>query len=106
MVRGTDNNLRAFGKFATTIVALTALATSLVLAQGATATMSGVVHDGTGRVIPGVTVTIMHTETGLTRTVQTSENGAHKQPSLHEGAYEVTAEAQGFKKQVRNEINL
>src|SRR5438093_7440138 len=106
MVRGTDNSLRAFGKFATTIVALTALATFLIFAQGATATMSGVVHDGTGGVIPGVTVTIKHTETGLTRTVQTSENGAYRMPSLPVGAYEVTAEAAGFKKQVRSGINL
>ena len=73
MVRGTDNSLRAFGKFATTILALTALATSLIFAQGATATMSGVVHDSTGGVIPGVTVTIKHTETGSTES--TPENG-------------------------------
>src|SRR2546425_3638241 len=106
MVRGTDNNLRAFGKFATTIVALTALATSLVFAQGATATMSGVVHDSTGGVIPGVTVTIKHTETGLIRTAQTAEDGGYRMPSLPVGAYEVTAEAAGFKKQVRSGINL
>ncbi len=106
MVRGTDNNLRAFGKFATTIVALTALATSLIFAQGATATMSGVVHDGTGGVIPGVTVTIKHTETGLTRTVQTAEDGGYRMPSLPVGAYEVTAEAAGFKRQVRSGVNL
>jgi len=106
MVRGTDNSLRAFGKFATTIVALTALATSLVFAQAATATMSGVVHDGTGGVIPGVTVTIKHTETGLTRTVQTAEDGGYRMPSLPVGAYEVTAEAAGFKRQVRSGVNL
>jgi len=106
MVRGTGSRLHAFRRVATAIVALIALATSLVLAQGATATMSGVVHDGTGGVIPGVTVTIKHTETGLTRTVQTSENGAYRMPSLPVGAYEVTAEAAGFKKQVRSGINL
>jgi len=106
MVRRTDNSLRAFGKFATTIVALTASATSLVFAQGATATMSGVVHDGTGGVIPGVTVTIKHTETGLTRTVQTAEDGGYRMPSLPVGAYEVTAEAAGFKRQVRSGVNL
>ncbi len=61
MVRGTGSRLHAFRRVATAIVALIALATSLVLAQGATATMSGVVHDGTGGVIPGVTVTIKHT---------------------------------------------
>src|SRR5437016_998221 len=105
MVRGTDS-LHAFERFATTIGALTALATSLVFAQGATATMSGVVHDSTGGVIPGVTVTIKHTETGLTRTVQTAEDGGYRMPSLPVGAYEVTAEAAGFKRQVRSGVNL
>src|SRR5436309_12939821 len=106
MVRGTGSRLHAFRRVATAIVALIALATSLVLAQGATATMSGVVHDGTGGVIPGVTVTIKHTETGLTRTVQTVEDGGYRMPSLPVGAYEVTAEAAGFKRQVRSGVNL
>ena len=106
MVRGTGSRLHAFRRVATAIVALIALATSLVLAQGATATMSGVVHDGTGGVIPGVTVTIKHTETGLTRTVQTAEDGGYRMPSLPVGAYEVTAEAAGFKRQVRSGVNL
>src|SRR5437667_10806092 len=78
MVRGTDDNPRAFGKFATTIVALTALATSLVFAQGATATMSGVVHDGTGAVIPAVTGTIKHTEAGVTRSARTARDGGER----------------------------
>src|SRR5881396_1692900 len=106
MVRGTGSRLHAFRRVATAIVALIALATSLVLAQGATATMSGVVHDGTGGVIPGVTVTIKHTETGLTRTVQTVEDGGYRMPSLPVGAYEVTTEAAGFKRQVRSGVNL
>src|SRR5438093_7074139 len=106
MVRGTGSRLHAFRRVATAIVALIALATSLVLAQGAAATMSGVVHDGTGGVIPSVTVTIKHTETGLTRTVVTTENGAYRTPSLPVGAYEVMAEAAGFKKEVRSGINL
>src|SRR5438093_12512883 len=105
MVRGTGSRLHAFRRVATAIVALIALATSLVLAQGATATMSGVVHDGTGGVIPGVTVTIKHTETGLTRTVQTAEDGGDRMPSLPVGAYEVTAEAAGGRGRVRRGLN-
>src|SRR5206468_7643687 len=99
MVRGTGSRLHAFRRVATAIVALIALATSLVLAQGATATMSGVVHDVTGGVIPGVTVTIKHTETGLTRTIQTAENGGYRMPSLPVGAYEVAAAKLVFKHQ-------
>src|SRR5205809_6315473 len=104
MVRGTDNNLRAFGKFATTIVALTALATSLVFAQGATATMSGVVHDGTGGVIRGGTVTIKYTETGLPRTVETAEDGGKRVPALRGGACGHAEEAAGYERQVRRGV--
>jgi len=83
-----------------------ALSSSLVFAQISTATMSGVVRDGTGGVIPGVIVTIKHTESGLTRTVNTTENGGYRMPSLPVGPYEVTGEKLGFKQQVRRGINL
>src|SRR5439155_766020 len=106
MVRGTGVSLYAFGRLATAIVAWIALGTCLVFAQISTATMSGVVRDGTGGVIPGVTVTIKHTDTGLTRTVNTTENGGYRMPSLPVGAYEVTAEKLGFKQQVRRGVNL
>src|SRR2546422_7098754 len=53
MVRGTGISLYAFGRLATAIVAWIALGTCLVFAQISTATMSGVVRDGTGGVIPG-----------------------------------------------------
>src|SRR5436309_10646515 len=106
MVRGTAISLHTFGRLAIAFVALIALGTSPVFAQISTATMSGVVRDGTGGLIPGVTVTIKHTETGLTRTLTTAESGGYRMPSLPVGAYEVSAEAPGFRKQVRSGINL
>src|SRR5262245_23062091 len=79
----------------------------LIFAQGvATATISGVVRDGTGGVIPGATVAIKHIETGLNRTVNTSENGSYRMPALPVGQYELTAEKPGFKQQVRRGVNL
>src|SRR5262245_10111159 len=72
----------------------------LTFAQGvATATMSGVVRDGTGGVVPGATVTMKQTETGLTRMVATTEDGSYRMPALPVGPYEVTAEKLGFKQQ-------
>ena len=66
----------------------------------------GVVRDTTGAVLPGVMVTAKHTESGLTRTVNTNENGDYRMPSLPVGAYEVIAELSGFKQQVRRGISL
>src|SRR5579885_3674098 len=71
-----------------------------------TASMSGTVKDSTGAVIPDATVTVKHTETGLTRTAQTDANGSFSIPSIPVGQYEVTFEKPGFKTQVRQGINL
>src|SRR5213594_2084642 len=93
-------------KFGTAIVAMIALGTCLVFAQGSTGTISGVVRDISGAVIPGVMVTAKHTESGLTRTALTNETGAYSVQLLPVGAYEITAELAGFKQQVRRGINL
>src|SRR3989442_8739465 len=83
-----------------------ALASGLVFGQEFSATMSGVVHDANGGLVPGVTVTAKHTESGLTRTVITNETGSYRMPALPVGAYEVTAELSGFKQQVRRGVTL
>ena len=99
---------RGFPKPATLIgiFGVIALASGLVSGQSFSAVISGVVRDATGAVLPGVSVTAKHTESGLTRTVNTSETGDYRMPSLPVGAYEVTAELSGFKQQVRRGINL
>src|SRR5215813_9973776 len=89
-----------FTRLATTligIVGVIALAGGLVFGQNFSAAISGFVRDSTGAVIPGTTVTAKHTETGLTRTVQSSEEGGYTMPALPVGGYEVTAEKPGFK---------
>jgi hypothetical protein len=88
------------------IIGLLVLGSGLVLSQGSSAAIVGVVRDATGGVVPGTTVTAKHIESGLTRTVDTEENGSYRMPSLPVGPYEVTAEKLGFKQQVRRGINL
>ncbi|MBI4458582.1 MAG: carboxypeptidase regulatory-like domain-containing protein, partial [Acidobacteria bacterium] len=53
------------------IVVCALLAGGISLAQVTTGTISGTVSDSTGAVIPGATVTIRNTETGISRTVPT-----------------------------------
>ena len=72
-----------FTKLATTllgILGVIALASGLVFGQSFSAVISGVVRDATGAVLPGVSVTAKHTESGLTRTVNTSETGGYRMP--------------------------
>src|SRR5262245_32190848 len=99
-------NLRALVGLGIGIIAVIAVSSCPSFAQGATAAISGVVHDATGGVIPGATVIAKHTESGLTRTVQTNETGDYKMPSLPVGPYEVTVNKEGFRQQARRGITL
>src|SRR5207249_10842890 len=60
----------------------------------------------TGALVPGVTINVKHVDSGLTRTVVSSEQGGYVAPLLPVGPYEVTALMPGFKQQVRSGINL
>src|SRR5262245_20321055 len=88
------------------IIGLVGWGATPAFAQNFSAAISGLVRDTSGAVIPGVTVTAKHTESGLTRTVLTNENGDYRMPSLPVGAYEVMAEIPGFKPLVRSGIEL
>ena len=68
-------------------------------AQETTGTITGVTTDQSGAVLPGVTVTVKNTGTGLTRTVVTNEAGIYTAGLLPIGAYEVTFELSGFQSQ-------
>lgn len=75
-------------------------------AQTTTGTISGVLKDTTGSILPGVTVTIKNLETGIIRTVVTDDSGRYRAPALTVGDYEVKAELPGFKAAVRSGITI
>src|SRR3954465_7527616 len=77
------------------IVAL--LLPAMVAAQAVTGTILGVITDSTGAVMPGASVTLTNTGTGLVRSVTTDANGEFTAPSLPTGKYVVKAELSGFK---------
>jgi carboxypeptidase family protein/TonB-dependent receptor-like protein len=84
-----------------------AICTQLAFAQVNTATISGTVHDSSGAVLPGASVTIVNQETGISRTVVSNETGRYAAPALSLGNnYQVTAELAGFQSQVRSGIAL
>src|SRR5438128_9986161 len=106
MVRRSGTSLPAFGRFVTGIVVCIALGTCLVFAQTSTATIFGTVRDTSGALVPGVSITVKHTESGQTRTVVSGERGGYNVPVLPVGAYEITTTMPGFKQVVRSGINL
>ncbi|PYR17865.1 MAG: hypothetical protein DMF94_22160 [Acidobacteria bacterium] len=72
----------------------------------ATSTISGRVVDQDGAVLPGVTLTVTNTATGVTRNTVTNEEGLYSVPALNPGNYAVRAELAGFAPQVRERIEL
>src|SRR5258708_22944117 len=88
-------------------VALLIIATMPWLAaQITTRTISGTGTDPTGAAIPNAQVTATNTGTNLSRSAQTSEQGAYRIEFLPVGSYNVEINAQGFKKFVRGGLVL
>lgn len=85
------------------LLVLIALCPAL-LAQTDLSTIRGTATDATGAVIPGVTVTLLNTETSSARTVETNETGSFEIPLVGPGIYELTAEGDGFQKYVAENI--
>ncbi len=75
--------------------ALVVCTSTLAFAQGASIT--GVVRDSAGGVIPGATVVITNTTTGATFEAVTGTNGSYNVVALQAGTYNVSATLAGFK---------
>jgi hypothetical protein len=58
--------------------------------------ITGNVQDETGAALPGVTITLTHLETGLTRVVVTNASGQYRAPLLPVGPYRIEATLAGF----------
>ncbi|MBI4464086.1 MAG: carboxypeptidase regulatory-like domain-containing protein, partial [Acidobacteria bacterium] len=82
------------------------LFSQLAWAQVTTGTISGVVSDATGAVVPGASVTVRNVETGVTRTLPTDAQGRYRAPNLSVGRYEVQVSLTGFQTAVRSGITL
>jgi hypothetical protein len=75
-------------------------------AQQTTGTISGVVSDETGGVLPGVEVTARNTGTEATRTVISDDEGRYRLLQLAPGDYELRAELTGFQTAILQDISL
>ncbi|MBI2688105.1 MAG: TonB-dependent receptor [Acidobacteria bacterium] len=68
--------------------------------------MLGRVTDSSGATVAGADLRITNNSTGVTAAAKTNEAGNFTLPYLIGGTYTLTAEAGGFKKTVRNEIQV
>src|SRR5262249_35657207 len=74
--------------------------------QAVNGSIEGVVHDGTGAVLPGVTITVSNIDTGQQRTATTDAAGEYRAVLLSLGSYRIKAEMQGFKAVERTGLTL
>lgn len=78
-----------------------------VAAQTTSGSMSGTVVDGSGQVVPGADLTILHERTGEVRRGVTNDAGDFVFPGLMPGPYTIKIQLQGFKPlEVKNNVVL
>ena len=75
-------------------------------AQTISGTVTGIVKDTSGGVLPGVTVTFTQSETGRQETAVTDSGGRYTSQPLQLGTYRVEAALTGFKSSAQGGIAL
>jgi Carboxypeptidase regulatory-like domain len=76
------------------------------LAFAQEATIVGTVTDPSGAAVPNASITLTNTETGASRTLNSSSDGQFVAPDLHIGHYTARATASGFKVAEQKNITL
>src|SRR5512137_782731 len=97
--------VRGIAVLAAAFACLTLLAAPAA-AQFDRGTISGVVKDQTGGVVPGATVTARSLQTQELTTAVTDASGYYTMTTLRPGRYDVSAELQGFKTASRTGVQL
>lgn len=87
------------------VLSMVLMSTQLAFAQG-TSTFNGRALDQGDAVLPGVTVTVTNSSTGVVRTGVTNAEGAFFIPGLEPGIYNIKSELPGFQTSVRDRVTL
>lgn len=89
-----------------TVIMFVLASTVFSRAQVTTGTISGLVRDSSGAVLPQAQVVVVNEETGVARTLNSDSSGRYSAPSLSLGRYRVTASMQGFQSEIRSGMLL
>jgi hypothetical protein len=81
---------------------LVALFSAVLLAQSTPSTMTGLVKDSSGAIVPGAKVQAVNVSSGVAIVALTNTSGLYHTPSLVPGPYRLEVEAAGFQKLVRS----
>jgi hypothetical protein len=87
-------------------ILLVFLTSTLAVAQSSSTSITGLVVDTGGGVLPGANVVVKNNANATTYEAVTNSSGAFTVPSLDPGTYTVTVSLNGFKTAVVNEVRL
>ena len=82
------------------------LTAAAVFGQVGTSAIVGRVTDGSGAVVPGAAVSVVRTDQNFTYSATTNADGLFRVQSLQPGPYRITFEAAGFKRTIRDGVDL
>jgi hypothetical protein len=85
---------------------LAAVAESAAQSQATTGLIEGTVSDSSGARLPGVTVTLVNTQTNFTRELVTDNDGRFRGLLLPLGTYKITVALTGFSSAVIEDVEL
>lgn len=88
------------------LVIMACLTAATALSQVSTATITGVVEDSAGAVIPGAKVLVTQTQTNTTAETTSDDRGAFLLPALSIGPYTMKVTAAGFGDYLQTNIVL
>jgi hypothetical protein len=100
----TARHLNLFRLLAVTLGVL--LLSVAAFSQGSTGRILGTVTDQSGGVVAGAAVFIIDTARGVSRTLTSDDAGEYNAPNLTPGIYTVRAEAKGFRKLERQNVEV
>jgi len=75
-------------------------------AQNIRSTVTGRITDTSNAAVPATTITVTNTDTNQKRAVQSTGTGDYVLPQLEPGPYTLTAEREGFRREVVRKIVL
>jgi hypothetical protein len=98
-----DGDMRNLRRLSLLIIGFL-LACSAAFAQLDRGTITGIVTDQSGAVVPGVAITVTNTATGVKDNSTTNESGVYSLPLLPQSTYVMVAVKEGFKKYTQTNI--
>jgi hypothetical protein len=104
--RPVSASVRAFPAFAIAMLASALLTLQPLSGQSTVGRILGTVMDSSGAVVARTAVSVINTDTSVSRMTMTDDSGNYQFPSLLPGHYSLSAEQKGFRKAVVTGILL